>query len=74
MNTFQELQRLRRLCYLSFLETRHLKKLLIEHNVIPQDDLDDYANNLEEYIKEHDLKDKLLVKYNPDLSDNPPNY
>lgn len=73
MNNFKELQRLRRLCFLSFLETRHLKKLLITHNVIPQDALDDYANSLEEYIRDLDLKDKLLVKQCPDLSDAPPN-
>ena len=73
MDTFKELQRLRRLCFLSFIETKHLKKLLISHNIIPQDNLDDYANSLDEYIRELELKDKLLVKYNPDLNDNPPN-
>jgi len=71
MDTSKELQRLRRLCFLSFIETKHLKKLLISHNIIPQDNLDDYANSLEEYIRDLDLKDKLLIKQRPNLSDTP---
>lgn len=74
MDTFKEIQRLRRLCFLSFIEIRHLKKLLVANNIIPKDNLDDYANSLDEYIRELDSKDKLLVKFRPDLSDNPPNH
>lgn len=74
MDTFKEIQRLRRLCFLSFIEIRHLKKLLVANNIIPKDNLDDYANSLDEYIRELDSKDKLLVKFRSDLSDNPPNH
>ena len=69
----QELQRLRRLSFLAFLEVRHLKKLLIAHGVIPQDDRYDYANSLAEYISDLESKDKLLSRDYPALSDDPPN-
>jgi hypothetical protein len=48
VDNMQELQRLRRLCFLAFFEVRHLKKLLRAHGVIPQDGIYDYANALEE--------------------------
>jgi hypothetical protein len=63
----EELQRLRRLCVLAFAEVRHLKKLLISHGVIPQDDIYDYANSLDDYMKEMDSKDKLLIKDYPEM-------
>lgn len=65
MITIEEFKRLRRVCILSLVETMHLKKLLISHGVIPQEDLYDYANSLEEHMKELDLKDKLLIKDYP---------
>jgi hypothetical protein len=72
MDSMQELQRLRRLCFLAFFEVRHLKQLLITHGVIPQDDTHDYANALEEYMRDLESKDKLLSKDYPGLSDDPP--
>ena len=71
MDNFQDLQRLRRLCFLSFLETRHLKKLLIAQGVIPQDDIYNYANSLAEYMRDLESKDKLLAKDFPGLQDWP---
>ena len=71
MDNFQDLQRLRRLCALAFLEVKHLKKLLIAQGVILQDDLDDYANSLAEYMIDLDLKDKLIAKDFPGFQDRP---
>ena len=62
----EEFNRLRRVCMLTFVEIAHLKKLLISHGVIPQEkSIYDYANSLEEYMKELDSKDKLLIKDYP---------
>jgi NurA-like 5'-3' nuclease len=67
MNTVEEIKALKLLCILAFAETRHLKKLLISRGVISQDDIYDYANSLEEYMRELDSKDKLLMKDYPNL-------
>jgi hypothetical protein len=61
----EEFKRLRRLCILTLVETMHLRRLLISHGVIPQDSIYDYANSLEEYMRELDSKDKLLIKDYP---------
>jgi hypothetical protein len=67
MNNTEEIKALKRLCVLTFAEIRHLKKLLISHGAIPQDDIYDYANSLEEYMKEMDAKNRLLIKDYPHM-------
>jgi len=67
MNNTEEIKALKRLCVLTFAEIRHLKKLLISHGVIPQDDIYDYANSLADYMTELDAKNRNLVKDYPNM-------
>ena len=72
MDNRQELQRLRRLCFLAFFEIRHLKQLLMAHGVIPQEDIYDDANALEAFMQDLQSKDQLLSQQFPGLRDIPP--
>ncbi len=60
-----EESRLRRLIILAFFEITHLRKLLISKGVISEDNIYDYSNSLEEYMKELDSKDQLLRREYP---------
>lgn len=68
MDNAEQLKELKQLCILTFIEIRHLKKVLVSHGVIPQDDIygqddiSDYTNSLADFIKELEVKNTLLVK------------
>ena len=62
MITDEDFRALRRVCVLTFTEIAHLKKLLTSKGIITEKDIYDYANSLEEYMKELDSKNRLLVK------------
>lgn len=67
MNSMEDIKALKRLCILAFTEIRHLKKLLLSQRVIPEDNIYDYANSLDDYMKEMDSKYRLLLKDYPNM-------
>ena len=58
----RECLELKKLCLLNFLEIQNLKRILCKHFDI-NDDIYDYANSTEEYLKDLDSKTKNLLKH-----------
>ena len=65
----RSLQELTRLAILNYAEIQYLKKRLYEHLNLSPDHFHDYADNLADFIRDLDRKNRNLIKRYSHLGD-----